>query len=449
MKSATSPKQVFVVEYFGILCGIYSVSGILFDGIISALFGIGAICFLSFFIAPKFKMSQSLFWTIIMISNIPMSFRSIIGVDYSRFPLTWFSLAIIVLFCTSIRRGIRISLPLLSLVLFTAFFLISELFSNGFGFFDAFKQYFNIVLLLMTLVSADSLKCYFNTEDLQIIDLCYLCGVFSFAVVIIVQYIQYYYLNIVSGYIGIWANRQSYAGTFSDFSFASVYLATGCLYVFISVAEKRNSFIKFVVMESVLLVALLLVNARTGVMAFVVTIGLYIIKELIRLKRSAVLLLFLSIPFIIFVVEKMVNNRGGQSFLDGSGRGETYIEGLNSFFIRPLLGIGFGVSNYSEYTQTTIPHNMIVQFLAQFGLIGSSILAAGFIPLIKLFFVHGNTAIKWMLVLGFVASMLIPDIASSHYFSALAFISVIGEKNIEVVNKSGLIKKSGFGRIAS
>lgn len=429
MKSASVQRKILIVEYFGILCGIYSISGILFNGRVSAFLGAGVIAFLRFIIVPKLKVSRFLFWTIIMVSSVPMSFYSIIGVEYSRFPPTWFNLAIIALFYLSMKQGIRVSGSLVSLALFTIFFLVSELFSNGIGFFDAFKQYFNIALVLMTIVAADSLKRNFDAEEIWIVDTCYLCGVCSFAIIIILQYLQYHYLNISRGYFEVWVNRQSYAGTFSDFSFASTYLATGCLCVLLSLFDKKDNLIKLLSIECVLLIALLLVNARTGIMALIVAAGLYIAKELVQLKKYALPFTFLSVPLIVFIVEKTVTNRGGQSFLDGSGRGETYIEGLKTFFSKPFLGVGFGVSNYAEYTHATIPHNMIIQFLAQFGFVGSLILFLGIAQLIKVFLLSGDDRAKWMLMLSVVAGMLIPDIASSHYFSTLAFMAIIGKKS--------------------
>ena len=116
-------------------------------------------------------------------------------------------------------------------------------------------------------------------------------------------------------------------------------------------------------------------------------------------------------------------NRTGQSLFDGSGRIEGYISGIKVFLDHMMMGLGPGTSNYKNQVGRAIPHNMIIQFLAQFGIIGSFILFLGFIPTVRRIIMNNNIP-KWAFITIIIGSMFIPDIISSHYFTVVTLLSL-------------------------
>ena len=112
--------------------------------------------------------------------------------------------------------------------------------------------------------------------------------------------------------------------------------------------------------------------------------------------------------------------------LNSSGRIDGYIEGLKCFMEHFWIGNGFGIQNY----ELTIPHNLIVQYLAQFGVIGFSIILLGIYPVLKKVLFNKESIIRWTVMTVIIGAMFIPDIVSSHYLTVvivLAFCETYGK----------------------
>ena len=136
----------------------------------------------------------------------------------------------------------------------------------------------------------------------------------------------------------------------------------------------------------------------------------------------------LLIPVFIYAFMTMASNRMSQSLLESSNRIQGYLNGLNVFKSNLIMGLGFGTQNFKNATGQAIPHNLIIQFLAQFGLFGFGILLITFIPITRKI-ISNNNCFKWAFLTVIIGAMLIPDIISSHFLSVVTVCALCCSAN--------------------
>jgi hypothetical protein len=216
--------------------------------------------------------------------------------------------------------------------------------------------------------------------------------------------------------------RRVLSGTMGDSSFVSLYLAVGAQLLIIETMQKKKIEILRVVGIIVHILASILCSGRTGLLALIVTIIIYMIVNIVQGKKKFIFLLLLSVICIPFLIEYFEIIRGQQSFLDSSGRIEGYIYALKAWLKQPLMGIGLGIGSLVYTFGRSVPHNLIIQILLQSGIIGIVYYS---IPFFVFFHNRIQYAIicKWLLLLIFIGAMLIPDIASSRFLNVVLLMS--------------------------
>jgi len=356
---------------------------------------------------------------------VPTSTISILGTSSAVFPLTWFHLfAIILFFLVILTERIRVQYFAL-LVVFVILELAISLFTPNY--LDSLKQILTISLFLVSFIIGPSISKRVTPSFVHIAAKCYLFSTLGFSAQILLQRSFIRATGIIIGhYAAMGVGRNAFAGLMGDYSFATLYLATGCMMAIILFNDWQEiSLARFILIELTLLLASLIVTSRTGIMALAIILVFYFFNNAKRVGWKVLFLMMVSMVSIPFLMHKIMSVRGGgQKLLDSSGRLANYSLALHYFVEKPLFGIGLGLNNLSSVLQIAVPHNFFIQYLVQIGIIG--------LFLIMLFFAiyflkdyNKTSNLKWVFWIIVVGSMLIPDIFSSRFFFVIIIMCTL------------------------
>ncbi len=369
-----------------------------------------------------YNVTESIFLSTIIL--VPTSTISIFGTSYSSFPLSWFHLFVILLFII-IAFTTRIKgFYFFTTLLFVCYAGIMALFTVYV--YDAMKQVLTISLFLVSFIIGSSLAKSTSDTLLDTATDLYIVSTLAFATQVFLQRTFIRSSGTVIGhYAAMGQGRLAYSGLMGDYSFATLYLASGCVLVLIKYMEWRNiNFILFIIEETFLLSAIIAVTSRTGIVALAVIFAVYFLKNLKRIGWKTTVLLFAGIIAIPIVINELIASRSGQSFLDSSGRLENYLIALKYFDEKPLFGIGLGIENLTTNLHIGIPHNFFVQYLLQIGVVGVLILLLFYVEFFRKDLEKDNP-LRWAFWLIVIGSMLIPDVFSSRYYYVIIVMCML------------------------
>jgi len=376
----------------------------------------------------QFKTKETLFITSICL--LPTSFVSLVATSTSQFPFSWYHIITILLFLMTCMFQRINRVYFIILITFTTFSGISSLLTPSFS--DAIKQVLTILLFLVSFIIGAS---FTGTKDdsfklFSADALLYSCV--SLGVQIIIQRGVVIMRGLdVGHHSAMGQGRTAYAGLMGDYSFATLYLAIGCMLTLVYYLEyKKFTTIQFVGYEIFLIVSILCVTSRTGLAAFAVIIIAYLLSHSNQFNAKIIFIIISGCAMIPFIINRLENARGNQSLVDSSGRIEQYWQALSAFESHPLFGVGFGLVNLKQTTGLGVPHNFFVQYLLQMGLVGTVIIVAFFVFYLKKYY-QKSDPLKWLFWLVVIGAMFIPDIASSRFFGVIIILTMIGDKRDE------------------
>lgn len=355
------------------------------------------------------------------IAMIPTSFISIFGGSVGEFPLAWFHLLVLLSVFLIFLKGKVDKFYLMYITFFVILGLCSSLLQPQPM--DGVKQVLMMILCFFSFLIGDYCIKQADENKFYFLYLIYISGAFSVSVQVLIQYICAKKLSLELGNIGYYANRVAYAGLITDYSFATIYIATGFMAVMLAYFEYRKIGIKeFVLLEIIFTLGIITVSARTGLYALGIAIVLYFITHLHKFKLRYMVLIISAFIIIPLLIEALIANRGGQNLLDGSGRMNGYLEALELYSNNHILfGVGFGLENLTNKYHMTVPHNFFIQYLVQGGLIGLIIIVLPFIRFIRKIIKKVDCSI-WLFILIFISAMAIPDIMSSRFLYAVIIL---------------------------
>lgn len=386
--------------------------------------------FLYFLLNIKYTLVEKLL--ILLVIMINTSFVMITGNPYSKLPLSGFNIILLLLFVYSLVRcrvKSTIKKYLIIIIIFTIIILIKLFFLQNEQLSSALKQSINLFAFLLCVPIGEAVKPKCRENFGMEMNKYYIFSVLSFAIIIIYQYILFNSFNQIVGILSLFGdNRISYAGLFNDYSFASVYLVTGIAIILQNILDKqeRLTFNNFICLLFIG-VASLIVNARTGFVGFAFAFIIYACIEIISyLKHHKIsirntllfLMIFMVIPILIML---LMNNRGQETVFTDNGRINTYTVGINMFFEHFLFGGTLGIENYGLITNATIPHNFVVQILAQTGIAGFILICFYIVFLIYDLVNKNQLALLTILC----CSMFIPDILNSRFIITIIISSLL------------------------
>jgi O-antigen ligase len=252
-------------------------------------------------------------------------------------------------------------------------------------------------------------------------------------------------LDDLSSFIGYYRQSQSTLkynlndALLLNYQFLGYLLNLGLLFLMFSKAFKTSFFI----LSNIILILLLYTFSRQNLLIhFIIIYANWVLSKstIQRLTISFVFLLAIS-PFFYFFLESlekidlMASLLESDNILEGSGRDRIFQLGIDSFLSFPLLGIGLsGMAFDGELG--VYPHNMIVEILAELGLIGFFIFSLVFV-FYKLHYklyiirIYGINSMYWYLflilfIVSFVSGSMIQNIRIfSLLFLPLMFNSTV------------------------
>lgn len=380
------------------------------------------------------------------VASIPISFISILGGSTSSFPFAMFHIITMLLALMAInRKGNLMYLGLIAL--FAIFGFTASLTQPIVE--DGLKQIVGIIFCMLGFYIGSALKNSATSRKVLFFDLTntFIASCLVVVVHVLVQFVLYRFAGLQIGHMIVYAQRIAYGGLMGDYSFATLYLACGFFLTFLLWARyKKLSFIKLTIIGLPLTAGMLIVSSRTGLAALLITLVLYFLFTRKRFSFRTFALVALGVVAAIIVLTRMQALRGAQSLLDSSGRIEGYLMSLQYFMDYPVFGVGLGLTNLFIFTGLGVPHNFFIQYLCQVGFVGTLVIC---LPFIVYTFTELNTSkyVKWVFILIFIGSMLIPDITSSRFLFAIIIISFLEpiRKNNKVVRREVYRKQLASG----
>lgn len=423
--------------------------GNLLNEYITLLMGLIAWGLVYYFDKSKYNLNFILFRYLIL--ALPLSFINIFGESYGRLPVSWFNVFLLILSIYFLYLYIfKYELHLNSLSLMAIFLSIISIIPVILSsyFLEALNQYLNLVITFIMIVIGNNIKYDFNQNEKYELLSDYILTTRIAGIGVVIQYIFLNIFNIeVGNYIFFGNYRHAFGFLFSDFSFLSLYLVSGAIAIIFIKSKHNNSGYKLWIEVLFLLVTSIITSARTGIVSFLIVFILYSLYKLFRYIKTnlkeAIKLMVINIIVLFSTYLLIIRVRGFASLSD-SGRMKLNYRGLDQFFLNPILGIGFGDSNYPG----TLPHNIIFQSLAQGGIIYTVPIIVFIIMLLWISYKKKPEFLPLLISL-FVGAMFIPNIFDSRFMPIIISLFIINipetydefSLNIIMLIKEKFIKK--------
>jgi O-antigen ligase len=362
--------------------------------------------------------------TRLLIYSIPVSFMSFTGATYGQLPISWFNIftalfALVSLWEMAHKARLRIGAITLCAVLFAVLTLPALLAASDFA--AGVKQYVHIIAFCLTLIATENLRNTFSSGQLSALVKDYLLATTLTAAGLMLQIMLALVFGGIYGHYVVFGGDRTAAGfLFSDFSFLALYLASGAGAAFALLLDGQRILPKLFLL-GFLLSASVLTTARTGFVAFVLTIVLLVFPHFLRisLRKTSIVVILLG-SAVLLGGYYMLQFRP-EGFFEGSGRLANYVIALRNFIESPLYGVGLGVETYAAKNSSEIPHNLLLQFLTQTGVLGCVGLSMMAL-LLLLAALRAEPPLRYSFFVVLVGSMFVPDMINSRFFLACSVL---------------------------
>jgi hypothetical protein len=382
-----------------------------------------------------------------IIYSIPTSFVNIMGTDYGSFPLSYFNLfSFILLFLIFTEWVIRKKLLVknLYLVALLSILVISSIIPTAYSIdlVNASKQFLNIILFCILITIA--LITVLSSKILKIIVKDYLYVSIVTCIGLLTQIILFKSAGIIYGKLDIMGGmRTAYGFLFTDYSFLSLYLSSAALVTVTLMLYNRKFNLLPILYGLLLIYGSVLTTARTGIVAFLCAFIFYGITLFIKRPLMAICIMSIVLMASGVIIEYSTNQR--EDIISSSGRFAGYSAGIEELKDKLLFGTGFGVQSYKEHYGIAIPHNIIIQYFVQGGLLVG--LLVTFILISFLIIVFNCAHVFFLPILTIsIGAQFIPDIFNSRFFPVIMMIALLSansRKEISLIenNPSSIIKQ--------
>ena len=187
-----------------------------------------------------------------------------------------------------------------------------------------------------------------------------------------------------------------------------------------------------------IIIAMILSNSRAGIVSFFVVAGYMIIRYIYKKKNLLSLCLAIVGIFAAYkIIDYITASRNLSGIMNLNGRKESYIMGLQvwkSSIKNVILGDGF--TRY-VYKGVETPHNMVIQLLAQCGVIVAVLIVAG---IIAFYIKNRKSQEKYLIIYIVVANMMVTDFYANA-FTTVVFIMIAFTSNYKKIITSKIVNK--------
>lgn len=358
----------------------------------------------------------------LLIVAMPLSFVGVMGTSMHQ-TFSWYNIFLVVYMVYIICSKNRFStLALLGIGVVFLILTFGLIWSDDMG-----ADVVEILQVMMMLIPMVASFQYNNVNRHKLTDVFDLLILYSnvcvaSALANLVQYFAYNRIGLSLGLIeqtGL--TRTHFNLFFKGFSVLPIFLGIGFIMLFTKSMWSKMKLLDVLNMV-IIFFAMIINSSRTGLFCVCIVGGLIFIKSFSKkIKMKYLLIAIICIPIAIWGIDFIMAQRTDASFLDDNGRLETYVEGVRVWLqsIRTFfIGGGFGEGGFWESKEE--PHNLIIQTLAQCGIIVTIIILLFFCSYFKAN--KGNKFIFVPLYI-FLSGMLITDFYANA-FSCIAFIVV-------------------------
>lgn len=373
-----------------------------------------------------------------LILSIPLSFTNIWGQSTVYSNISWFNMFIILLFIvtlinifSSIKKlkikDIFLKLNILSYLSIIMIFITLIPLLISFDIIDGIKQYLYFSVTFSLLILGNFIKNKLDKDKKEILLLDYILSTRIAAIGVMVQALYKNITGVDIGYYRFFGGyRHAFGFLFSDFSFLSLFLASGAIAVFF-IKKDGSKFNKYWIGEMIfLLIASIITSARTGIVSFIVVFFIYSILRIRSLITSGsvkkvFLIIFLNIGVLVgsyYLLSKVRPNM--KRLFSLSGRIELNMEAFGIFMQNPIFGIGLGRHNYSDLIGM-IPHNIVFQSLVQGGLFFTIPLLLFLFTLVWILYKKDRKLLP-VISLILIGSLFIPNVFHSRFLTVLLLL---------------------------
>lgn len=355
----------------------------------------------------------------LLIYLVPFSYSAIIGENHI------FSMynAILIIFIIygvykSIFNNKRYNIKYIILSVATiGFLLIKVLMSNNI--LSALIESIQMILIIFIVAVGIQLNKYYPLTKEELNDKMkeYIQIVFGTALAVIMQYILDRYLGIAVGNITYFPGRTIYDLLFIGYSVLSIYLGTGSIMIYIYTQGKLE--IKDMLGIFMILLAIVVNSSRTGLVVCILMLGILFFKKIIkRITIKEIFMGIIALSMSITLIGVLVESRGINSIFDANGRDTAALEGIELFMKSPIIGVGLIPEDY----KIMLPHNFIIQYLMQMGMIGG-ILVASYIfkSLIDL----KDTKLKYLNIFILIGGLFVTDLHANTFYTVILIMAYI------------------------
>ncbi len=321
-----------------------------------------------------------------------------------------------------------------SVIVFTIFLTVSLIMSSEFS--GAIKQYINLLAVCIAVISAfliNHSKQSFNANSLMDD---YELATLLTGIILAIQIAVFIFLGQKLGQLDIFGgDRIAYGAVFSDYSFLSLYLATGATIQLVKLSSSQFSW-KSLFTFPFLLGMSAATSARTGVVACVLSMIIILFRHIIKrniIYRPFIYVLFVTASIVLSIM--IVTMTRADALFSSSGRTDNYQIAFSNFINHPFWGTGLGITTYFQTYGTEVPHNLILQYLAQAGFFSASALFV-FIISISAYAAKTSRIIFEPFITILIGSMFIPDILNSRFFIVLVLSIITFRKQAQIRPRS-------------
>jgi hypothetical protein len=365
--------------------------------------------------------------------TFPFAWRSIFGSSFADFGICWFYVIGLIYVLISLTKGgfaKSINFNTGKLILVCCIFLIIggliPLF-NSYNFIEGAKKFtayiFFYVLIVMSLPHNGSI----SQKERYIVLRSFTYASLYSAVAVIIQFLLFNLFRIKFLDMGpSGSSRYIYSYMYLDISAQTLMLITGAMICL--VYGKKIFKYPFITM-CVILLGTILTSARTGIVAFALISGIYLLvnkNSKYKLVKLFIYAIFVYIGYLITIF-----NRTSSSFIkfitNDNGRIFLIKEALALFLKHPFLGIGFDLTAFIKTTDAkTICHFYLLNVLLSTGLLYTLI----FVILIT-FILKSSLKIDGfigVILPGLLGSCFVPDLMGAKFFIILVCIVILSDE---------------------
>jgi len=328
--------------------------------------GLSILLFLFYFNRIRKRATINEAFTICLILTLPFSFSPLVGSSFfSLFIIIQF-LFICVLLVSNFSSKKNQAIQVLGLGLLL--FCLGVYFFNQSNYPKILVETLIKTLLFLLIIIVALIKLKISKLTVLSMMRFYVFAGSVAGLMVLIQYLSFKLLGI--NYLGVQnqfgTSRTGFAGLFYDYSISSIYLSSVSLILCFGLLTKQY-FINYkwsIILLFFTIGTSVLTSGRSGIAALFIAIFFLLIY--LRNIKVIVISLIAGFPLVKTILYIYSLNRT-TNLSNDSGRLDNYLNALNYFYKNFWFGARF--LGFSETSKSMLPHNFILDFLVQYGIV--------------------------------------------------------------------------------